>query len=255
MGRGPNPADAELFGEAMVSTLRTACAELSWLLGRGYAEASSLALVGDRHRLRKRQRTAISRSACGDTERDRRRARRQPASAMAGSTLAIDGFNCVIAVEAALSGGVLLRCRDEATRDLASVHGSYRRVDVTAAALERLMAQIALHRPASLVWWLDRPVSNSGRLGAMIEDALLEALGPSGKRTQWSVKLDFDPDQRLRAHDGLVASGDRWVLDGSDAWVDLPAAVIDQLDAPPWMVDLDVDLDVDLNVDLDGRLD
>ena len=47
MGRGPNPADAELFGEAMVPTLRVACAELSWLLGRGYAEPSSLALVGD----------------------------------------------------------------------------------------------------------------------------------------------------------------------------------------------------------------
>ena len=91
---------------------------------------------------------------------------------MAGSTLAIDGFNCVIAVEAALSGGVLLRCRDRATRDLASVHGSYRRVDVTAAALERLVAQIAMHRPKHVVWWLDRPVSNSGRLGAMIEQAL-----------------------------------------------------------------------------------
>lgn len=162
---------------------------------------------------------------------------------MAGSTLAIDGFNCVIAVEAALSGGVLLRCRDSATRDLASVHGSYRRVDVTAAALQRLVAQIALHRPKHVVWWLDRPVSNSGRLGAMIEHALDEALGPSG----WAVELDFDPDQRLRAHEGLVASGDRWVLDGCDAWLDLPAAVIGQLDAPPWMIDLDVDVNVDLD--------
>lgn len=243
MGRGPNPVDAELFGEAMVPTLRVACAELSWLLGRGYAEASSLALVGDRHRLRKRQRTAISRSACGDADRDRRRARQRPASAMAGSTLAIDGFNCVIAVEAALSGGVLLRCRDSATRDLASVHGSYRRVDVTAAALQRLVAQIAMHRPKHVVWWLDRPVSNSGRLGAMIEHALDEALGPSG----WAVELDFDPDQRLRAHEGLVASGDRWVLDGCDAWLDLPAAVIGQLDASPWMIDLDVDVHAELD--------
>ena len=96
---------------------------------------------------------------------------------------------------------------------------------------------------------IDRVLHRAPRAerGIHHEQALDEALGPSG----WTVELDFDPDQRLRAHDGLVASGDRWVLDGCDGWVDLPAAVIGQLDAPPWIIDLDVDLDVDVNPELD----
>ena len=34
--------------------------DLSWLLGRGYAEASATKLVGDRHELRSRQREAVA---------------------------------------------------------------------------------------------------------------------------------------------------------------------------------------------------
>ena len=47
----------------------------------------------------------------------------------------IDGFNVVASVESALGGGVLLLSRDGALRDMASVHGSYRLVEETHAAL------------------------------------------------------------------------------------------------------------------------
>ncbi len=239
MGRGPHAKDAELFAPGAVDTLHRACAELSWLLERGYADNSALALVGDRHRLRKRQRVAISRSACGDSDRARRLGRRRPLSQLPGQALAIDGFNCLITVEAALSGGVLLRGRDGALRDLASVHGSYRRVETTEDALQRLVRLIAEHEPAEVIWWLDRPVSNSGRLGAMIEAVTEARTGP----TRWSVRLDYDPDQRLREHAGIIASADRAVLDGCSAWVDLPSAVVGRRAAEsgapsPWLVDL-----------------
>ena len=237
MGRGPHPSDAELFSPTAVPHLRRACAELSWLLGRGYAERSALALVGDRHRLTKRQRTAISRSACADSDRATRIARWRSLDALAGGALAVDGFNCVITVEAALSGGVLLRGRDRALRDLASVHGSYRRVDVTERAVATLVAQIARHRPALVIWWLDRPVSNSGRLRAMIEEAAA-IHGPTG----WDVRLDVDPDKRLREHAGIVASSDCYVLDGCTQWVDLAGTAVESLAIEPWCIDLDVEL-------------
>ena len=41
--RGPHPRDAELFAPAQLETLRTACAELSWLLTRGYSAKASTA--------------------------------------------------------------------------------------------------------------------------------------------------------------------------------------------------------------------
>ena len=64
--RGPDPRDALLFDAAAIGPMREAVADLSWLLGRGYAEASSLKLVGDRHRLAERQRKAVMRSTCSD---------------------------------------------------------------------------------------------------------------------------------------------------------------------------------------------
>ena len=64
--RGPHPEDAELFAPASWPALRAATTDLSWLLSRGYAEPSSLKLVGDCFQLTERQRTAVMRSACSD---------------------------------------------------------------------------------------------------------------------------------------------------------------------------------------------
>lgn len=214
--------DEALFAQSAVGRLRSACAELSWLLQRGYAESSALALVGDRHRLQKRQRVAVSRSACTDLDRAARAERRRELEELRGASLAIDGFNCLITVEAGLSGGVLLRGRDSALRDLASVHGSYRRVETTAEALSRLVTTLASFEPARVLWWLDRPVSNSGRVAAMIEAVAAEA----GGAIQCAVQLDYDPDSRLREHAGIIASSDSAVLDGCRAWIDLPSAAL-----------------------------
>src|SRR5690606_16499227 len=112
------------FADAQHQCLALAVTELSWLLGRGYAEVASLALVGDRHALDRRQRLAVRRAACPDAVRVARRARR--VHALAGRDLWVDGFNVLITVEAALSGGILLRCRDGCLRNMASLHGTYR---------------------------------------------------------------------------------------------------------------------------------
>src|SRR5438105_3109058 len=64
--RGAHPDDARLFAEAAWPALRAAVADLSWLLGKAYAQPSALKLVGDRYRLDVRQRAAVARAACAD---------------------------------------------------------------------------------------------------------------------------------------------------------------------------------------------
>ena len=75
--RGPGPQDPAWFGPDARPDLAAAVADLSWLLSRGYAEPSSLKLVGDRYRLVERQRVAVLRSACSDAALARRRAPRE----------------------------------------------------------------------------------------------------------------------------------------------------------------------------------
>src|SRR5579884_1149594 len=94
--RGAHPDDRRLFAESQLPTLRTATAELSWLLTRGYPISASLKLVGDRHGLGERQRVAVSRAACSDTSREKRQATRLPLESLQGANVVVDGFNLLI---------------------------------------------------------------------------------------------------------------------------------------------------------------
>jgi hypothetical protein len=228
--RGPHPKDHELFADPALIALRAAVEELSWLRARDYAEPSALKLVGDRHQLASRQREAVRRSACTDRQRASR-ARREVAVADA-SRIGVDGFNLIITIESALAGGIVLIGRDGAYRDLASVHGSYRRVTDTERAIALVGRVAADAGVVELVWYLDRPVSNSGRLRALIEATL--APYPFGV----VVELCADPDRLLATEHDVVASSDAHVMDGAPAWTALARRVIDDHIPDAWRVDL-----------------
>ncbi len=230
--RGPHPEDGRLFGPAAWPVLREATADLSWLLSRGYAPASALKLVGDRYQLDARQRIAVGRAACSDAERTGRACRQVPLTALAGLTLAIDGYNVLTTVEAALAGGVILQARDETFRDMASMHGSFRRVAETRPALQLLGQTLKDLGLARCRWYLDRPVSNSGRLKRLIEEMAASAGWP------WEVELATSPDALLVAAQCPVASADSAVLDRCARWVNLARHVVLCHVRGAWIVDL-----------------
>lgn len=229
--RGPAPGDSVLFGADALPALRAAVRELSWLLGHGYADTSALKLVGDRHALTSRQRIAVRRCACTDAQREARLARRLALTALRDRVVHVDGFNALIVGESALSGGIVLIGRDRAHRDLASVHGTWRRVDETPRAIEAIGRALARAAPREVHWILDRPVGNSGRLRALLAEIATTNGWP------WSIELDDAPDRALVARTGVIASGDAWILDRCSEWVDLPAAVLAE-PTPSWVVDL-----------------
>src|SRR5262245_38244 len=185
--RGAHPEDRKLFGDDQLPRLRAAVQELSWLLTRDYAMKGAVKLVGDRHTLTDRQRLAVSRAACSDQSLRRRAATQMRSAQLRGAELMIDGFNLIISLEAALSGGVLLRCRDGCFRDLSSVHGSYRSVEETGAAIQLIGKSLAASEPKSVAWLLDRPISNSGRLAKLIREVAARNHWP------WTVETAFNP--------------------------------------------------------------
>ena len=230
--RGPHPADNRLFAEANLPTLRVATAELSWLLSRGYQIKSALKLVGDRQRLTERQRQAISRAACSDESRERRKNHCLRLEEIANKSVLIDGFNLMITVEAGLSGGPLLLCRDESVRDLSSVHGSYRSVDETERAISLIGEQLQNLMPASVVWLLDRPISNSGRLAQKIVDIASQHHWP------WEVKVVFNPDAEMLSSRGVAISSDAAILDRVETWTNFKFNLVQQCLPYAWVIDL-----------------
>jgi hypothetical protein len=230
--RGAHPEDRRLFADEWLATLRIATAELSWLLNHGYPIMASIKLVGDRHRLNERQRMAIARAACTDERRARRLASRVEWPDVREAELIVDGFNLLITIEAALSQGVLLVCRDSCIRDLASVHGSYRSVQETDRALQLIGETLAALAPRSVRWLLDKPISNSGRLAAKIRELAEQHAWP------WEVEVIFNPDTAIVASQQIAVSSDAIVLDGSGHWFDLKSHLIEQHLPNAWLVDL-----------------
>ncbi|MGD2095481.1 MAG: DUF434 domain-containing protein [Phycisphaerales bacterium] len=218
--RGPHPDDEKLFAPGVVPKLRSALSDFSLLLTMGYADKGALKLVGDKFLLTQRQRLAVMRSACSDQQLESRKKRCVSLDNLKDQSIAIDGYNVLITVEAAMSGGIIFRGRDGCFRDLASIHGTYRKVDETIPAIQLIGKFIQDTGIARALWLLDRPVSNSGRLKKLIGELAKE------NDWNWEIELVLNPDAELKKTDAFVASSDSVVLDECRKWVNLAAEII-----------------------------
>jgi len=230
--RGPHPADAKLFAPAAIANLKSALADFSLLLTKGYAERSALKLVCDRFSLTERQRLAIMRSACSDQQLMSRKQRQVKLADLASKPIAIDGYNVLITVEAAMSGAVIFKSRDGCLRDLASIHGTYRKVTETIPAVQLIGKFLKEHNVDNCLWLLDSPVSNSGRLKTLIGELAQK------NNWNWEIKLLISPDAELVKTDMVVASSDSAVLDRCKSWVNLARAIIEKKLPKVWYADL-----------------
>ncbi len=220
--RGPHPADAELFAPEALPCLREALADFSLLLTKGYADKSALKLVGDRFGLTQRQRLAVMRCACSDQHLQSRLSRCVDIADVAGQRIAIDGYNLLITIEAAMSGGLIFQGRDGCFRDLAGIHGTYRKVDETIPALLLIGTFLTDIAVSGALWLLDSPVSNSGRLKTLIGQIARE------NGWKWDIRLSLNPDAELRQTDLIVATTDSVILDTCTHWTNLAAEIITQ---------------------------
>lgn len=226
--RGPHPEDRRLFGDDRVEDLRRAVGDFSLLLSKGYAVPSALKLVGDHFNLTERQRTAVQRASCNDEAREIRRRSEISLEQVANQPLLIDGYNILTTLETALSGGAIFACRDGCFRDMASIHGTYRKVEETIPALKLLGEFLQSSNAGTITILLDSPVSNSGRLKAAIQEA----------NSEWRVELVSNPDPILAVSDQIVVTADSIILDSAKRWLNLARLIINSRVLNAWIVDL-----------------
>jgi hypothetical protein len=230
--RGPHLKDEELFSDEQVGSLRLALRDLCWLLSRGYAIPSSLKIVGDRYQLVERQRLLLMRLACTDTQRAGRQSTRRSAETLVGRDLYLDGFNVLIAIESALSRSFLFVGQDGCYRDLASVHGTYKRVQETQDALRVIGETLVALQVRKTTWLLDKPVSNSGRLQTILNETAQQ------HDWHWQVELCQSPDADLKRVSGTVVTTDSAILDAVADWFHLNQEVVERMVPDARVVDL-----------------
>jgi hypothetical protein len=225
--RGAHPEDLRLFDRTQLRRMRGPAEEIVWLLGRDYPLAGAVEFVGNHHQLEARQRLALQRALCSPEQQKKRAARAIERTNARDRTLLIDGFNLIITVEVALSGGLVLDCADGTVRDLAGMRGSYHPVAETDDALDLVGRELAALAPARARFFLDAPVSNSGRLRARVED----------RSKRWPFPVDAEvvpnPDAILARADNAVTS-DSAVLDRCGTWLNLARFIVDRHIPAAW---------------------
>jgi hypothetical protein len=219
--RGKQSSDDKSFSKKWLPIFRDAVDDLGYLLGRGYAENSSLQIVGNRYKLNKRQRNAIIRMSCAPQTIISRKKSACEVIDLKEELIEIDGFNLLILLESALSGAYIFKGRDGLYRDISSVHGSYKRVVKTEDAIILVGETLKKMEVQAVKWYLDQPVSNSGRL----KSRLLELSNIHD--FNWEVALVFDPDKVLAKSKHIVISSDGWILDHAQQWFNLGAFIIE----------------------------
>lgn len=162
--RGFDENDKRWFSNKEQLRLKKAKEEIEWLISREYKMEHVIKFVGDRYQFSIRQRDALKRGACSEESKLIRNKKRLPLDKLEEGVINIDGFNLLITLEVALSGGTLVIGSDGSIRDLAGLRGTYKIIDKTDMALKIIGEFLNKYNCKNVVFYLDSPVSNSGNL-------------------------------------------------------------------------------------------
>lgn len=239
--RGFCPTDAVAFSPSAVETLQRAQKHLCYLLTQGYGGEQSVTFIGNRFQFSARQRMALMRATASAADVAHRRQKERPVPQLANQTVLVDGFNLIILLEAALSPKTtLLRCMDGTLRDLCSLHGTYRPIAATRQAALYLLSALQKAGVAHTVVYLDAPVSNSGRLRALLIELAAQ------HDISCEVQLVPNADALLWGKHNVVSS-DAIMLDRCESWANLGAHIVDA--CLPQRATLPLDWDVSARFD------
>lgn len=217
--RGYVPSDSKEFGREALPTLHRAGCDLYYLVNRGYPIKGASTFVGNHYLLSERQRLALVRAVSPKENIAVRK--HKELKELEDCVVHIDGFNTIITLEVAFSNSSLLKCMDGTVRDLAGLRGTYRLIDKTELAIGQIGKVLAQKKVKKAVFYLDAPVSNSGRL----KERILELL--EGFAFEVEVNIINNVDQVLKTLDCVVTS-DAIILDECKSWFNLTRLAIEQ---------------------------
>lgn len=212
--RGFDPNDFRWFSDEAVEKLKKAQDEIQWLLDRGYKFDTVLPFVSNHYLFSARQRLALQRSVSSSVKFEKRKKSMLPLETAKDGCIYIDGFNLIITLEVALSGSPVILGRDGVMRDLAGLRGTYRIIDKTDTALKLIGKSLNALSVQAAIFYLDAPVSNSGRLGRKIIECSYD----------WNIPVDVElvpnADTVLSKMNRVITS-DAIILDSCTGWFNL----------------------------------
>lgn len=218
--RGYVPTDEKEFKNQSLNKLYKASEDLLYLLNRGYKIKGASTFVGNHYLLSERQRLALVRGISKYDDVIKRKSK-EITNLSNIEVVNIDGFNTIITLEVALSNSLIVKSMDETIRDLAGLRGTYSVIDKTEVAIKLIGEFLLEHKIKKTIFYLDRPVSNSGRLKMKILEIF------EGLELQIEVENIDNVDSILKSKENVVSS-DAIILDNCISWINLNRNIIEE---------------------------
>ena len=129
--------------------------------------------------------------------------------------------NTIITLEVMLCDSPLFFCMDGTIRDLAALRGTYRIIPETEDAIRLLLEKLRDIGAETVHILLDEPVSNSGRLKALIADI--------GEMYLFFIDIQIrkDVDRELYGKENVITS-DSVILDNCLSWINLTGECLER---------------------------
>lgn len=218
--RGYVTTDANEFNEESLIKLKEAQKDIYIFLNRGYHLKKVSTFVGNHYLLSERQRLALVRSTCSKEELKLRK-EKEITNLEENQTVYVDGFNLIITLEVALSNSTLIKCMDGTIRDLAGLRGTYKLIDKTDRAINLIGEYLQKLKIKKVVFYLDSPVSNSGRLKIRILELL--------DKYEYDVEVELvnNADVVLEKLKNVISS-DSIIMEKCNGWINVAAKIIEE---------------------------
>jgi hypothetical protein len=200
--------------------LQKASEDFRYLLNRGYPRKAALELVGNRYGLTFDERHLLHRGVFSDSDSRSRRKKKIPIQGGRNKTLAVDGHNVLITIEAGLSGRPLILADDGFIRDISGLSGSFKETETTDKALEFIIHAMKKIHPRHTLFLFDAPISMSGKLAQEVRSRLKSGNLPGDAM---AVKV---PEKILIGFQGVIATSDTGIIDQSRKVFDLAGYIL-----------------------------
>lgn len=217
--RGYLPKDEKEFRGRSLEKLYKGGQDLYYLLNQGYKIKGASTFVGNHYLLSERQRLALTRGITS-YKNVKTRKEKEVRGNLENGIVHIDGFNTIITLEIALSSSLMIKSMDGTYRDLAGLRGNYSIIDKTERAILHIGETLEEYKIKKANYYLDSPVSNSGKLKKNIEELM--------KKFDFEVEVFNinNVDITLEKLDNVISS-DAIILDKCKSWINLNKEIIE----------------------------
>ena len=194
--------------------------DYNFLINKNYSEKSIMKLIGDRYQLSSIERSILYRGVFSSKENKFRKAKLT--DVVEGSIFHIDTFNVLYTLASYLKGKILFVASDGILRDASEVHGKTIKKELLNKSIDLLFSFLCEVNPVEVNFYIDKPVSNSGKLKALLQDNL------NNYMIKGNAELFQSADYPLKkCNNGVVATSDSVIVNKAKVKVaDLSKAIL-----------------------------